>query len=379
MTEKQVVLDLSTCGLGFAIAGGIDHPENGDPAIVVSKVIPDGAACRVGLKVGDKVVACGSTAFSFVTHEFAVETIKAAIPSRAVALTIIAPTTSDEDTPDQCQLARVAVARDAYAKGDRELSKQAHELGAADESHMTESGQYVKAMVFGGMDGIITTFAVVASVTGANLPVGVVIIMGIANLVADGLSMGVGEYTSGLSELQYAHAERQRESWEFDNYPQGEVDEMVEIYKNRGFEEDEAKTILSLMAKHPDFFIDHMMVQELGLMPPDEDESPLKQGLVMFCSFAAFGLVPLLAFIALSTVNFGEGKDAGKILFGIACGMTALALFTLGAIKSKFSTESWWWSGTTVLFNGGVAAAAAYLIGFGLEKLVDTNECPAVP
>ena len=88
----------------------------------------------------------------------------------------------------------------------------------------------------------------------------------------------------------------------------GEIEEMIEIYQDRGFSEEEATKIIGIMSKHSEFFVDHMMVevwvavplcrvaqghQELGLLPIDEDESPLKQGIVMFFSFLGFGFVPL--------------------------------------------------------------------------------------
>lgn len=117
---------------------------------------------------------------------------------------------------------------------------------------------------------------------------------GFANLVADGLSMGMGEYLSAKSEHDYIAAERDREEWEFDNYPEGEVKEMIDLYKERGFSEEDASNVMHILKNNRKFFIDHMMVQELGLMPPGEDESPLKQGAVMFCAFFVFGLVPLL-------------------------------------------------------------------------------------
>eukprot|EP00052_Salpingoeca_macrocollata_P016698 m.134704 g.134704 ORF g.134704 m.134704 type:complete len:84 (+) comp20144_c0_seq1:700-951(+) len=76
---------------------------------------------------------------------------------------------------------------------------------------------------------------------------------------------------------------------------------MVELYKEKGFREEEARSIITMMAQHKDFFIDHMMVQELGILPPDDDEpSPVKKGVVIFCSFLTFGLVPLLCEIACS-------------------------------------------------------------------------------
>jgi len=280
----------------------------------------------------------------------------------------------DEDGKDSKDVAvtssRDEVAHKAFKERNTELSRVAHELASAEESHKTESGQYIKAAVFGGLDGIITTFAVVASVTGANLPTGVVIVMGFANLLADGLSMGMGEYLSAKSEADFIAAERDREEWEFDNYPEGEVKEMIDLYKEQGFSEEDASQVMAIMKGNRKFFIDHMMVQELGLMPAGEDDSPLKQGAVMFCAFFLFGLVPLLSYIALSAA-----KDESDFLFGIACGLTAIALFALGAIKSRFSTQKWYTSGFWVLLNGGLAAVAAYLVGFLLDKFIDTENC----
>jgi VIT1/CCC1 family predicted Fe2+/Mn2+ transporter len=91
-------------------------------------------------------------------------------------------------------------------------------------------GQYIKSITYGGVDGIITTFSVVAGTTGAGLSSGIVIILGIANLVADGISMGVGDYLSSKAELEYAISERKRESWEMDNYPEGSLIAAVAYY-----------------------------------------------------------------------------------------------------------------------------------------------------
>ncbi|EGD79411.1 vacuolar iron family transporter [Salpingoeca rosetta] len=268
---------------------------------------------------------------------------------------------------------RWRMARRAYRKHDPELSRLAHELDTNPELHKADEGQYIKAAVFGGLDGIITTFATVASVTGANLSIGVVIIMGFANLIGDGLSMGVGEYLSAQSELQYAVSERNREEWEFDNNPSGEVREMLELYRKRGFSTQDAMQAISVMVQHPDFFIDHMMVEELGLMPPDTSVSPARKGLVMFTAFVVFGLIPLLSYLVLSSISFGGHKNS--VLFGIACALTALALFTLGAVKSRYIGQRWYVSGLTMLANGSVAATAAFLVGYGLDFVVSDTEC----
>ena len=102
--------------------------------------------------------------------------------------------------------------------------------------------------MFGGLDGIITTFSTIASVAGGSLPVEVVITLGFANLIADGISMGVGDGLSSKAEYDFIMSERKREEWEFDNHPEGEVEEMVEILREKGFDEGDAREIIETMA-----------------------------------------------------------------------------------------------------------------------------------
>lgn len=102
--------------------------------------------------------------------------------------------------------------------------------------------------MFGGLDGIITTFSTIASVAGGALPVEVVITLGFANLIADGISMGVGDGLSSKAEYDFIMSERKREVWEFDNHPEGEIEEMVEILREKGFEEGDAREIIETMA-----------------------------------------------------------------------------------------------------------------------------------
>ena len=103
--------------------------------------------------------------------------------------------------------------------------------------------------MFGGLDGIITTFAVVAAVSGADMPGEVVILMGIANLVSDGISMGLGDYFSEKSEKDYIKNEWKREKWELENYPEGESTEMIELYEEEGMTKEDASVIVRTFAK----------------------------------------------------------------------------------------------------------------------------------
>ncbi|ETO31266.1 hypothetical protein RFI_05854 [Reticulomyxa filosa] len=103
----------------------------------------------------------------------------------------------------------------------------------SEENHKN-LGEIVKSVVYGGLDGIITTFAIVSSVHGANLPQAVVLVVGFANVIANAFSMGIGDYLSESAEFDYARSERNREKWEFENFKEGEIMEMVEIYEKKG-------------------------------------------------------------------------------------------------------------------------------------------------
>ena len=125
----------------------------------------------------------------------------------------------------------------------------------------------VKSIVFGGLDGIITTFAIVASVAGTTLPVQVVILTGFAKLLGDGLSMGLGDCISEQAEQSHVRGELAREQWELENFPQGEVDEMVALYTEKGFSKEEAAKIIGIMTKKPAYyryFVEHMVRAGMG-------------------------------------------------------------------------------------------------------------------
>jgi len=277
------------------------------------------------------------------------------------------------DTVVEVKTGRTNAAQAAFANGDVDASRAVHAAMAL-EQHGGTGSEYIKAIVFGGLDGIITTFAVVASVKGADLGTNVVLIMGFANLIADGVSMGFGEFLSGDAENRYIKQERSREQWEMENSPQGEIEEMIELYEGKGFSKEDAKTIIETMAKNEKFFVDHMMVEELGMMAvDDEDPSPLQQGGVMFGSFMMFGFIPLLAYVAFASVL--EDTDA---LFGMACALTAIALFGLGAFSSRFNSSTWYSQGLWVLGNGTTASAIAYGVGMGVAMIVDDEVAVAV-
>ncbi|MBN1834929.1 MAG: VIT1/CCC1 transporter family protein [Spirochaetales bacterium] len=255
-------------------------------------------------------------------------------------------------------------AREAYKNRSVEHSRRAHDQSRAEatEEHRQEQGRYVKSLIYGGLDGIITTFAVVAGVAGASLSVAVVLILGLANLIADGLSMAIGDYLSTKAENEYARAERERERWEVEHYPEGERREMVELYMDKGIERQDAETVTGILSKHPEAWVSIMMVEELGIV--ESEESPLHNALVTFVSFGVLGFVPLLAYVFLRFAPALQGQT-----FWMSAVLTGLTLFSLGALKVRITARNWFTSGLEMLLVGGLAAAAAYGIGRALAGL----------
>ena len=261
---------------------------------------------------------------------------------------------------------RLDEARNAWKKKDAEAARMAHLPAAkpafAEEKHTTGRGKYIKSVIYGGLDGTITTFAAVAGVAGAALSPGIVLIMGLANLVADGLSMSIGDYLSSKSETEYEAAERAREAWEVENYPEGEKRELREIYVARGMSENDASDVVEIIAKDKESWVDTMMIEELGIMP--SDESPLGNALATFLSFAVFGFLPIAAYVLALFIPALKSAQ-----FPLACGLTGATLFGLGALKTSITGKSWFVSGFEMLAVGGVAAVAAYVMGLLLGGL----------
>jgi len=260
---------------------------------------------------------------------------------------------------------RLEKARDAYKTKDLEATKEAHSkkvIQAAKEEHTRERGKYLGDFVYGALDGMVTTFAVVSGVEGAKLSSSVVLILGFANLFGDGISMALGNYLSTKSELDYIKKERERESWEVDNVPDGEREEIRQIFKKKGFEGKDLDRAVEVITSDKKRWVDTMMHEELGLNV--EDKNPLKSALTTFGAFAIAGFLPLLAFVvAIIFPNIFSNT------FFISAIITGVAMFSVGAMRSWVTGMKWYRSGIEMLFVGSIAASAAYLVGFLLKGL----------
>lgn len=254
-------------------------------------------------------------------------------------------------------------AKEAYKNKDIKQTIDAHSASKfAAEEHNRAQGKYIKSVVYGGLDGTITTFAAVAGVAGAALKPEIVLIMGFANLIADGLSMAIGDYLSTKAEIAYAKAEREREAWEVENYPEGEKLELIELYVAKGMEQKDAEEVTALISKNHKSWVDIMMVEELGIM--HTDESPTMNALITFCSFSFFGFLPLVAYILLQFLPIMPNP------FLIASTLTGLTLFSLGTLKVKVTGQNWFLSGLEMFMVGGIAAVSAYGVGALLNMII---------
>jgi VIT1/CCC1 family predicted Fe2+/Mn2+ transporter len=222
-----------------------------------------------------------------------------------------------------------------------------------------ELGRYVKDIVFAANDGIVTTFAVVAGVAGAELPSAVVLVIGLANLVADGFSMATGNYLGTKSEKELYKKEELREKDEIKRIPEREREEIRKILEEKGYKGENLEKMVSLVSANEKFWVEFMMHQELKLFAPST-ESPIKHGVATFLSFAVAGAIPLLPYVFPVTDNS----------FLMASVFSGVALFTVGSLRKFFSNRSWFISGMEMLLIGGLAASAAYLVGYLLKTLI---------
>ena len=204
--------------------------------------------------------------------------------------------------------------------------------------------------IFGGIDGTVTTFAIVAGVQGAGLPASIVIALGLANVLADGFSMAAGNY-AGTKAI----ADDRRRLWAVEERhirenPQGERDELLQILARKGLSGSVLQEAAKMISADKKQWINMMMSEEYGLHPVED--RPVRAAIVIFVAFILAGLLPLLPYLLGLTPAFSW-----------SIGIAALTFFGIGTIKSRWSLAPWWWSGFETLLIGGVAAWMAYFVG----------------
>lgn len=222
---------------------------------------------------------------------------------------------------------------------------------------------YLRDFVYGAIDGTVTTFAVVSGVAGAGLNPQIVIVLGLANLLGDGFSMAASNYLGTRTEEQLRDKAREMERRHIRQVPQGEREEVRQIFANKGFTGDDLERAVEIITSDERLWIDTMLVDELGQTL--EGPSPFKAAATTFLAFLIVGLLPLLVFI------YGYFTPTEPTTLYLASAViTGVAFFLVGAAKSLFVDQSWAWSGLETLSIGGIAAGLAYAVGVSLQGLV---------
>lgn len=220
-----------------------------------------------------------------------------------------------------------------------------------------QNPSYLGDAVLGGIDGCVTTFAIVAGAAGGGLPVTVVLILGFANLLADGFSMAVSNYQSAKSQRQLIEKIRRMEQRHIRLVPDGEREEIRQIYRAKGFEGQTLETIVETVTSDEKLWINTMLTEEYGVQL--RTPSPSRAGLVTFVAFLLVGLIPLIPYLI-------PGLSSAA-LFPISAAATAGAFFLIGLVKGYCLERAMLRGGLETLAMGGAAAALAYVVGAWLR------------
>jgi vacuolar iron transporter family protein len=219
---------------------------------------------------------------------------------------------------------------------------------------------YLGDFVLGAVDGAVTTFAVVAGGAGAGLSNGIVLILGFSNVLADGFSMAAGNFLRARADQLMLERFRRMEETHIENIPDGEREEIRQIFRGKGFEGEELERVVTVITQDRQQWVNTMLTEEWGLQlqPP----SPWRAGLATFVAFLLAGMIPLIPPLLLP---HGQSRHS----FAASCIMTGVAFFVVGYIRGRVVDRRPWAAGAETFFIGGCAATVAFLVGKLLESL----------
>ncbi|ABG30011.1 VIT1/CCC1 transporter family protein [Roseobacter denitrificans] len=230
---------------------------------------------------------------------------------------------------------------------------QEHGHSPTEVARRLSAGQragHLKDMIYGGIDGAVTTFAIVAGVAGAGLSHHIIVALGVANIIADGFSMAASNYSGTKAELDDRKRIIQVEERHIEQHPDGELEELRQILQMRGLSGDVLEEATTAISQSKTNWIDMMLTDEYGLSRVEPE--PMKAALATFAAFLVAGSIPLIPFL----LNLDDA-------FSISIFATLLTFFLIGTGKSRWSLSKWWKSGFETLLIGGVAALLAFSVG----------------
>jgi vacuolar iron transporter family protein len=217
---------------------------------------------------------------------------------------------------------------------------------------------YLADGILGAVDGSITTFAIVAGAVGGGFSGTVIIVLGLAKLLADAFSMGVSNYLGTRSRHQRIDQARRQEQRHIEHVPGGEREEIRQIFAQKGFEGEVLDEVVRVITQDEGLWVDTMLAEELGLQT--RAPSPLRAALATFGAFVVAGLVPLIPFL----IGILSTQEA-VILSGA---ITAISFVLVGIIQGISLDRSALRSGIETLLTGGGAALVAYVVGYWLQR-----------
>jgi len=219
-----------------------------------------------------------------------------------------------------------------------------------DHKHSDVSGGWLRAATFGAMDGLVSNTALIAGVAAGATSTHVVVLGGIAGLLAGAFSMALGEYTSVTTANEQLDSEILVERRALRNYPDEEEEELVSMLENMGMTEQTARTASEEIHRDENKALNFHIVQELGI-DPDEKPSPWVAAGSSFVMFAIGALVPLLPYLL----------GLASLVTGLVCGGVGLVI--AGAVAARFTSKPIWWASGRQLLFGAIAIGATYLVG----------------
>ena len=251
---------------------------------------------------------------------------------------------------------------DTERESKHEALRAEHTASAIRARLQDRTQSYLRDVIYGAIDGIVTTFAVVAGAAGAGLADRVVIILGVANLIADGFSMSVSNWLGSRAEQQQRERAKREEQRHIRLLPEGEREEVRQIYAAKGLEGATLEAVVDALTEDRDLWVRTMLTEELGF--PQSGRSPVRAAAATFLAFVSFGVLPLLVFLVHSVADLEIGAP-----FAWSAVLAGLAFFAVGTLKSRFVDQPWWKAGAETLALGGAAAGLAYLVGLVLENV----------
>lgn len=237
-----------------------------------------------------------------------------------------------------------------------------HSAAAVGERLATPVRSYLRDFVYGAIDGIVTTFAVVAGVAGAGLEDRIVIILGAANLLADGFSMAMSNLLGSRAEAQQRAQARLEEERHIQLVPEGETEEIRQIYAAKGLQGEALEAVVAAITADRELWLNTMITEELGYAPTEA--SPTRAAATTFGAFVMFGSLPLLVFALQATVDLDITAP-----FAWSAVLAGVAFFAVGTFKARFVDQAWWKAGVETLALGGAAALLAYVVGIALQNV----------